>query len=91
MLKQSYRITLSTPKFFIISKATAVDALPEIGRIIIKGKISDGILNRFKKGDKLFFSKSKIPEVLSALIAKKSAISVGKMLITVFIPSLAPS
>lgn len=34
-----------------MSKATAVDALPDIGLISIKGKISEGILARFKIGD----------------------------------------
>lgn len=51
---QLIRIVLSTPKFFIISKATAVEALPEIGRISINGNIWDGIFNRFKKGDNIF-------------------------------------
>ena len=44
------RIVVSTPKFFIISNATAVDALPEIGRTSIRGRISEGILNKPKKG-----------------------------------------
>ena len=80
------RIVLSTPKFFIISKAIAVEALPDIGRISINGKIAEGIFNKFKKGDKIFWNKSKIPELRKALTAKKRAIKVGKILITVFIP-----
>ena len=64
------RIVLSTPKFFIISKATAVDALPEIGRININGNIWDGIFNKFKKGDNIFWKSSKIPELRSALQLK---------------------
>jgi len=44
-------IRLSTPKFFIISIATAVDALPEIGRISIKGNTSEGILKIHKIGE----------------------------------------
>ena len=79
-------ITLSTPKFFIISKATAVEALPDIGRISIKGNISTGILHLLRKGDKICWNKSKIPEFLRALIAKNKAINVGKILNTVCIP-----
>ena len=83
---QLIRIVLSTPKFFIISKATAVEALPDIGRININGSICDGTFIKFKKGDNKFWKSSKIPEFLSALTAKNNAISVGKILITVFIP-----
>lgn len=83
-------IILSTPLFFIISNATAVEALPEIGRININGNTSDGIFSNFKNGERVFWSKSNIPEVLRALIAKKRAISVGKIEITVFIPSFTP-
>lgn len=82
---------LSTPKFFIISNATAVDALPEIGLININGKTSLGIFSNPKNGFKAFCIKSKIPEFLRALIAKNKAISVGKILITVSIPSFAPN
>ncbi len=74
---------LSTPDVFIISKAIAVEALPEIGRISIRGKISEGIFNNPKKGEQAFSNKSKIPEFLRALIAKNKAIKVGKILITV--------
>ena len=38
----------STPKLFIISVATAIEALPEIGRSKAKGSISEGIFNKFK-------------------------------------------
>lgn len=82
---------LSTPKFFIISKAIAVDALPEIGLINIKGKTSEGIFSKPKNGFKIFCIKSKIPEFLRALIAKNKAINVGKILITVSTPSFAPN
>lgn len=88
---QYFRIRLSTPEIFIISNATAVEALPDIGLISIKGNISFGMLNKFKTGEQMFWNASKIPEFLRALIAKKRAISVGKIFITVSIPSLAPS
>lgn len=45
---------LSTPKFFMISNATAVDALPEIGLININGKTSLGIFSNPKNGLKAF-------------------------------------
>lgn len=63
-----------------------MDALPEIGLISIKGKTSDGIFSKPKKGDNEFFSKSKIPEYLRALIARKRAIRVGNILTTVSTP-----
>ena len=83
---QLSRIMLSTPQVFMISKATAVEALPEIGLINIKGKTSEGIFSKFKKGDREFFIKSKIPEYRRALIARKRAIRVGNILTTVSIP-----
>ncbi len=85
---QSIRIVLSTPETFIISNATAVEALPEIGLISIKGSTWGGILSNPKKGDKAFWIKSKIPEFLSALIAKNNATRVGNILIVVAIPLL---
>jgi len=88
---QYFRIRLSTPKFFIISSATAVEALPEIGRTNISGKTSTGIFNKASIGESKLWKKSKIPEFLSALIAKNSAISVGNIFITVSIPSFAPN
>ena len=74
-----------------MSIATAVDALPEIGLINIRGKTSLGILRRLKAGDKRLPKRSNIPEFLRALIAKKSPTKVGKIFITVSIPSLAPN
>ena len=83
-------IRLSTPKFFIISIATAVDALPEIGRISIKGNTSEGMLKIHKIGERSFSNRSRMPEVLSALIARNNPINVGNILITVSIPSFEP-
>lgn len=73
-----------------MSRATAVEALPEIGRTNIKGSSSDGILRTLRIGDKIFWMSSRIPEFLRALIAKNKAINVGNILITVSIPSFAP-
>lgn len=83
---QLFRIILSTPKVFIISKATAVEALPDIGLINIKGNTSDGILHAVRTGDRMFWNKFKIPEFLSALTARNKATNVGNILITVCIP-----
>ena len=80
----------STPNFFIKSVATAIDPLPEIGLKIASGIISGGIFNIFSVGFIIFITKSKIPELLRAPIAKKSPIKVGNILITIFIPSFAP-
>ena len=87
---QSFRIKLSTPKFLIISTAIAVDALPEIGLIIISGKISGGIWKTFKIGKSILPNKSRIPEFLKALIARNNPTKVGNILMTVWIPSLEP-
>lgn len=76
---QLNRIRLSTPKFCIISRATAVDALPDIGLISIRGRSSDGILSKDNTGDRRFANRSKMPEFLRLLIAKNNAISVGKI------------
>ena len=86
-----FRIILSTPEFFIISSATAVEALPEIGRTNIRGNTSAGIFSKLKNGVRVFWSNSKIPEFLRALIAKNKATKVGKIFITVSIPSFAPN
>lgn len=80
------RIRLSTPEIFIISKATAVDALPEIGLINIKGRSFDGICIKLRIGDRIFSNRSNIPEVLRAEIAKNKPTRVGNIWITVFIP-----
>lgn len=82
---------LSTPKVFIISKATAVDALPEIGLTNIKGSNSEGILIIPRKGESNLSNKSKMPEDLRAFMARNKAIRVGKILTTVLIPSLEPN
>ena len=74
-----------------MSSAIAVDALPEIGLINIRGNTSAGIFNKLRNGDNAFCKTSKIPEFLSALIAKNKAINVGNIFITVSMPSLAPT
>ena len=83
-------INESTPKFFIMSVATAIDPLPEIGLNNASGIISRGMCNKFKIGDNKLIIKSKRPELLNAPIAKNNPISVGKIFITIFNPSFAP-
>lgn len=75
----------------MISKATAVEALPEIGRISINGKTSFGIFKIARRGESILCIKSKRPEFLRALIAKNNPTNVGKIFITVSIPSFAPN
>ena len=85
------RIRLSTPETFMISNATAVEALPDIGLINIRGSKLEGIFNKLSRGDRIFSNRSKMPEVLSAEIAKNNPTRVGNICITVFIPSFAPN
>lgn len=63
----------------MISRATAVEALPEIGLISIKGRSSLGIFNKLRIGDKILWIKSKIPEFLSAEIARNNPTRVGNI------------
>lgn len=67
-----------------------VAALPEIGRSSIRGSTSAGIDKRCKIGVKRFVIRSIRPEFRNALIAKNKPTNVGKIFITVFIPSFAP-
>ena len=72
-------INESTPKLFIISVATATEALPEIGRSIARGRISVGTFNKFRIGRAKFVIASIIPEALKILIDKNNPKSVGNM------------
>lgn len=84
-------ISESTPYVFIISTAIAVEALPDIGLSMASGIISFGMFIRFVTGLSMFITRSNIPDVLSTPIATNNPISVGNMLIIIFIPSFAPS
>ena len=86
-----FPIKLSTPQFFIISTAIAVDALPEIGLNIASGIISLGIPSKFVAGLIIFITISIIPELLKAPIATNSPTNVGNIPITIFNPSFVPS
>ncbi len=46
-----------------------------------------GIANNFKSGFRISCNRSKIPELLSALIARNKPTRVGKIFITVSIPT----
>ena len=81
----------STPKFFIISVAIAIEPLPDIGLNNASGITSLGNWIIFKTGFKKFTIASIIPELLSAPIATNNPISVGKILNTISRPSFAPS
>ena len=82
---------LSTEKVFIISVATAIDALPEIGLIIAKGSISEGKFIILNNGVIIFTIKSIIPELLNNPIATNNPTKVGNILKTIPTPSFAPS
>ena len=75
----------STPYLVIISVATAIEALPEIGRRRANGKISEGIFNKLRRGMAILIIASIIPEALKTLIDKKRPSSVGKILTTICI------
>jgi len=70
----------STPKFFIISVATAIDALPEIGLINANGNTSVGNWKNCKIGVSKLEIASIIPELLNAPIATNNPTKVGKIL-----------
>ena len=84
-------ISESTPNLFIISVATAIEALPEIGLRSASGKISAGIFNKFKIGITTPVNASIIPEALKTLIDKNNPKRVGNIFTTICKPSLAPS
>ena len=73
----------STPKFCMISVATAIEALPDIGLSTAKGRISAGIFNKFNKGNIKFVTASIIPDALNILIDKNNPKSVGKIFTTI--------
>ena len=83
-------ILLSTPKLFIISVAIAIEPLPDIGLSIASGSISLGTLKVLNIGFIIFITKSIVPEFLSITIAKNNPTNVGKIFITISIPSFAP-
>ena len=78
-------IGLSTPKFFIISVATAIELLPDIGLKSANGIISVGKLHIFNNGSTNLIAISITPELLSVPTARKRPISVGKILITILL------
>lgn len=81
----------STPYLVIMSVATAIEALPEIGLKIARGKISEGILKIIRIGLIRLVIASMIPDSLKTLIERNSPKRVGKILYIIFIPSFAPS
>ena len=84
-------ILVSTPKFVIISVAIAIEALPDIGLRIARGKTSIGKLNKLTIGFVKLIIPSIIPDVLNAPIATNKHKSVGNKFITVLAPFFAPS
>ena len=74
-----------------MSVATASDALPDIGLNIASGITSLGNPTLFVKTDTALVIISNNPELLSTPTAKNIPNNVGKILITILIPSVAPS
>ena len=80
-------MVLSTPHCEMMSVATAIEALPEMGLNMASGMISAGIFSMVRSGDRIFTIKSMRPDARNALMAKKIPIRVGKMLYTICNPS----
>lgn len=83
-------ILLSTPCCVIISVATAIDALPDIGLNNASGIICAGIFIVFNIGSIICTINSIIPELLNTPTAKNIPNNVGNKFITISIPSFAP-
>ena len=82
---------VSTPQFFIMSVAIAIDPLPDTGLSNASGINSPGKFIRFSIGLAMCVIHSNIPDDLNAPIATNSPISVGNILNVVSIPSFAPT
>ena len=74
-----------------MSVAIAIEALPDIGLKIARGKTSIGKLNKLIIGFIKLIIPSITPDVLNAPIATNKQRSVGNKLITVLTPFFAPS
>ena len=83
-------INESTPNLDIISVATAIEALPDIGLSKARGSIWLGNLKKLNSGFKILVKKSIIPEALSKYIDKNNPNNVGKIFNIICIPSLEP-
>lgn len=84
-------ILLSGPKPKTSSDKSPIEPPPDIGRIMARGRISDGILKKDVIGDRIDEIKSIAPDDFSIAETDKIATSAGKMEITVLIPSSTPS
>ena len=84
-------ILLSGPKSVTSSDKSPIEPPPDIGRIIARGRISDGILRMFVTGAKTEAKRSMAPEAFSIAETDKIATSAGKMDKTVPSPSSTPS
>ena len=80
----------SAPVFDIICSNVAIDALPEIGRVIISGKMSEGSPILLKSGASISLIKSQAPEAVNILTATIRAHIVGKSEKALLHPSFAP-
>ena len=82
---------LSTPQLSIIVLKNAIAPEPDSGRRIISGIAASGRFISLANGRSAKEDISDAPEDVKMLIIKNSAHSVGRMDITVPIPSRAPS
>lgn len=80
----------SGPYVLRISPYVASEALPDIGRVRISGKISLGIPMKSKAGDKTSLIIRQAPEAVNMLTATISAHIVGNSETADLIPFLAP-
>ena len=80
----------SAPHFCKISSKVAREALPDIGLVIIKGKISLGTCKALHIGERAADKKSLAPDAVNRLTLITKAQSDGKSLHALIAPSLAP-
>ena len=80
----------STPLFFIISVAIAIEALPEIGLSNASGTTSPGKFKNVNIGVIILIIKSKIPELFNIPIETNNPTNVGNIFKLISTPSAAP-
>ena len=82
---------LSAPYFSKSSEIIALEALPEIGRIMTSGRISDGIPIFSQKGEIFSAKKSTMPDAESIDTETIKIIRVGNRFVQILMPFRVPS
>ena len=90
MTEATREAKLSAPHLLYISARTALEALPETGRVSMSGNISAGMPIFVATGESRREMKSAAPDAENMDTATRSAVSVGKSFTQVESPSRAP-